>query len=332
MGMIACAGACVSLSAFGNTTTNWFSVAASDGQLTSTDAVVSGGGYNVAGSKITIDNDYSTAFVVTTNTASPLNDNLVTITSTAVLTPSAAEDLPAADEISEAKVGFAVAYNGAATNYYYYTVANAEWRSSGVAVTDPEGEKTFTITLDYRTRTMSIVVGDSTEVVRDAEFSNETTSFDSVAAFGSGTISSIVGEYEVAVAAYGGTKYGSIAEAMAAATAAGMPAANVQGISSTGEIKNVNETAANGMSYVVCEALGLDVTNADANIAVAPVETDIATNKITLHLTTPTVGTEANLVGYDVYLGNERQGATCNADSIQIPLEAGIYTIKPVLR
>ena len=55
-------------------------------------------------------------------------------------------------------------------------------------------------------------------------------------------------------------------------------------------------------------------------------------NAITLQLTTSTPGTEANLVGYEVWVNNAKNGETRDANSITIPLETGTYTIKPVLK
>jgi hypothetical protein len=86
------------------------------------------------------------------------------------------------------------------------------------------------------------------------------------------------------------------------------------------------------MPVAVCKALGLSVTDPNADIAVAPVATDTAENAITLHLTTSTTGTEADLVGYEVWVNDAKDGETRDANSITIPLAAGTYTIKPVLK
>ena len=154
-------------------------------------------------------------------------------------------------------------------------------------------------------------------------FADGTDTLLDIAAYGSGSISSIDTDFEIAVVDVNGTKYGSVADAQAA----GGDATTIKVVDSAGAVVN-KTTAANGLSAAVCAALGLDVTDPNANIAVAPVATDTATDKITLHLTTSTTGTEAGLVGYTV----TGSATVYDADSIQIPLEAGTYTITPVLK
>ena len=334
IGIAACAFACVTSSAFGNTNGDWFSASAS-GTDASLSGVAASGTYTVEGSKFKVDNDSESALVFTPDasiTATNMSDGVVTIVAAAELTPSSASDLSA---VTGAKVGLAVGVDSDITNYYAYAAAG--WKTlsaNGVTVPD-SGDTSFKIILDYRSRTAQFYIGstlmtyDDTTPTTAPAFAAGTDSVVDIQAYGSGSITSIDADYEVAVAAYNGTKYGSIAEAKAAA---GGNAANVQGISSTGEITDAGTTAANGMNLVVCEALGLDVTDKDADIAVAPVATDTAENAITLHLTTSTTGTEADLVGYEVWVNNAKDGETRDASSITIPLEAGTYTIKPVLK
>lgn len=334
MGMIACAGACVSLSAFGNTTNGWFGVTVGQG-ITPVNCATNGVAVTVENNKIKLDNDKLSPLTITPDasfTATNMNDGVYVIKATAALTPCSASDLTG-NVTDGAKAGFAVGVNGNATNYYGYT--SKGWAPyEGVTVVDEGHDTTFKIVLNYRDGKVEFYAGENAarKLGEVTGVSFDTSAPIGIDAFGSGSISSITSGYEVAVAAYNNIKYGSVAEAKAAATAAGGSAANVQGISSSGKIKDPGTKAANGMDYVVCEALGLDVTATDANIAVAPAATDTAENAITLQLTTQTDGTEANLVGYDVYLGNNKKGVTFDADHIEIPLEAGTYTIKPVLK
>ena len=335
MGMIACAGACVSLSAFGNTNADWFSASAS-GTTPSLSGVAASGTYTVEGSKFKVDNDSDSALVFTpdaSTTATNMSDGVVTIVAAAELTPSSASDLSA---VTGAKVGLAVGVDSDITNYYAYAAAG--WKTlSAAGVTVPDsGDTSFKIILDYRTRTAQFYIGstlmtygDTTPTTAPA-FAAGTDSVVDIQAYGSGSITSIDADYEVAVAAYAGTKYGSIAEAVTAAKAASATGADVQAIGANGEPEEKATTAANGMNLVVCEALGLSVSDASANIEVAPVATDTATDKITLQLTTPTTGTEANLVGYKVTPADPE--VVYEAGSIQIPLAAGTYTITPVLK
>lgn len=337
MGMIACAGACVSLSAFGNTNGDWFSASAS-GTDASLSGVAASGIYTVEGSKFKVDNDSESALVFTPDasiTATNMSDGVVTIVATAELTPSSASDLSA---VTGAKVGLAVGVDSDITNYYAYAAAG--WKTlSATGVTVPDsGDTSFKIILDYRTRRAQFYIGstlmtyDDTTPTTAPAFAAGTDSVVDIQAYGSGSITSIDADYEVAVAAYNGTKYGSVAEAVTAAKNAQATSAEVQAIGANGTPVEKTATAANGMNLVVCKALGLNTTSPSDNIAVAPVATDTAENAITLHLTTSTTGTEADLVGYEVRVNGVKNGATRDANSITIPLEAGTYTITPVLK
>lgn len=332
MGMIACAGACVSLSAFGNNTNGWFGVTVDSGitpDITRINCETNGAAVSIASNKIVLDNAKDTALTITPAVNAPTNSNdgVFVIKATALLTPSSTNDF---DVTSGAKAGFAVGVDDQnATNYYGY--ANGVWNKlTAPNVVVAEGsDTTFKLILNYRDYTVDFYAGaDAATHLGQFRLASGTTAPLGIDAFGAGSITSITGEYEVAVAAYDGKKYGSIAEAVTAAGESGASA--VQGISPTGEIKGSGAKAANGMDYVVCEALGLSVTDSNANIAVAPVATDTATDKITLQLTTPTTGTEANLVGYKVTPADPE--VVYEAGSIQIPLEAGTYTITPVLK
>lgn len=336
MGMIACAGACVSLSAFGNTTNGWFGVTVGQG-ITPVNCATNGVAVTVENNKIKLDNDKDTPLTITPDasfTATNMNDGVYVIKATAALTPCSASDLTTGNVTDGAKAGFAVGVdNNNITNYYGYT--SKGWAPyEGVPVVAEGQDTTFKIVLNYRDgKVQFFYVGTNAETMLGevSGISFDTSAPIGIDAFGSGSISSITSGYEVAVAAYNEIKYGSVAEARAAATAAGYSAEDVQGISSTGEIIDKNVTAKNGMSYVVCEALGLNVNDASANITVAPLATDTDEGAITLRLTNENLGPEANLVGYKVSDGNT-EGNVYDADSIKIPLEAGTYTIKPVLK
>lgn len=344
LGLIACAGACASYSAFGNTNTNWFEVVASS--KTATDVTITTNATTVTiaelvgdGTKIALDNDESTALVFTPSAAPSVSDNVITITAVADLTPSSTNDLD--ETITDAKAGFAVAYDDDnSTNYYGYACgASPKWvKLSG---TPTSGDTTFTLVLDYRTgkQTVTFKVGETLltkygdNTVTNFSISGA-TSLASIAAWGSGSIASIGTECEVAVAAYGGNKYGSIAEASAAAKIvepSADPSEIVQAVSSDGSTVTANTKADNGLSVVVCEALGLATDDADANIEVKPVVADDDTGNITLAVANIAAAPEGSAVKYKVEGGDEDEYYD-NAGAIKIPLKAGTYRITPVLK
>ena len=247
---------------FGNTNADWFSASAS-GTTPSLSGVAASGTYTVEGSKFKVDNDSDSALVFTpdaSTTATNMSDGVVTIVAAAELTPSSASDLSA---VTGAKVGLAVGVDSDITNYYAYAAAG--WKTlSAAGVTVPDsGDTSFKIILDYRTRTAQFYIGstlmtygDTTPTTAPA-FAAGTDSVVDIQAYGSGSITSIDADYEVAVAAYAGTKYGSIAEAVDAAKAASHTGADVQAIGADGAPAETSAIAANGMNLVVCEALGL---------------------------------------------------------------------------
>ncbi|MBR4259777.1 MAG: hypothetical protein IKQ17_12155 [Kiritimatiellae bacterium] len=330
MGMIACAGACVSLSAFGNNTNGWFGVTV-DTTITPINCTTNGAAVSIANSKIVLDNAKDTALTITPAVNAPTNSNdgVFVIKATALLTPSSTNDF---DVTTGAKAGFAVGVDDQnATNYYGY--ANGVWNKLTDATVVAEGsDTTFKLILNYRDSKVDFYAGaDAATHLGQFNLASGTTAPLGIDAFGAGSITSITGEYEVAVAAYDNKKYGSIAEAVTAAKDAGDTGADVQAIGADGAPKATSETAANGMNLVVCEALGLDVNDATANITVAPLATDTAVDKITLRLTNENLGPESNLVGYKVS-GGTAEDSVCEPNNIQIPLAAGTYTITPVLK
>ena len=333
IGIAACAFACVTSSAFANSTTNWFGVTASP--VAATDVTIKTNNVTVAiadivaESKITLDGDTELTFAPTDGNPAR-SDNLVTIESTAVLTPNAFADLPPSSELTGAQVGFAVAYNGDVTNYYYYAYANdaGAW-TAGAGTPPANAEVTFKITLDYRSHKAKFEVG-NTVVAEDVAFSG--TKLNTVAALGSGSLTGVSADYEIAVAQYGDKKYGSIAEATAAAKAASVadPTAVVQAVNSDGTTETAGAVADNGLSKIVCEALGLPMNDSTANIAVAPAATDTNPSGITLAVNV-TGAPEPGAVQYKVE-GGSSEAQCYDANSVTIPLTAGTYTITPVLK
>jgi len=326
LGIAACAFACVTGSAFANTTTNWFGVTAlpakaSEVTIKTNDVTVAIANI-VADSKITLDGDTTLTFAPT-DTAPARSDNLVTISSSAVLTPNAVGDLPASSELGDAQVGFAVAYNGNETNYYYY--ANGDWtKGAGTLLADPTESVTFTITLDYRTNKAKFEVG-STVVADDVTFVG--TQLNTVAACGSGSLTEVSAKYEIAVVDVNGTKYGSVADAKAA----GGTDSSIKQVSEAGTVDE-RVTADNGLSVAVCTALGLDIDDDDANIAVAPVGTDDDKDEITLSVNVA-AAPEASAVKFGVTpVGGGETSYYTEPDAIKIPLTAGTYTITPELK
>ena len=330
MGMIACAGACVSLSAFGNNTNGWFGVTV-DSDITRINCETNGAAVSIESNKIVLDNEKDTALTITPAVSAPTNSNdgVFVIKATALLTPSSTNDF---DVTTGAKAGFAVGVDDQnATNYYGY--ANGVWNKLTAADVVAEGsDTTFKLILNYRDSKVDFYAGaDAATHLGQFELERGTTAPLGIDAFGAGSITSITGEYEVAVAAYNNKKYGSIAEAVDAAKAASHTGADVQAIGADGAPAETSAIAANGMNLVVCEALGLDVNDATANITVAPLATDTAVDKITLRLTNENLGPESNLVGYKVS-GGTAGDSVCEPNNIQIPLAAGTYTITPVLK
>ena len=327
IGIAACAFACVTSSAFANSTTNWFGVTASP-DVVATDVTIKTNNVTVAiadivaDSKITLDGDTELTFAPTDG--NPVrSDNLVTISSSAVLTPNAVSDLPASGDLGGAQVGFAVAYNGDVTNYYYYAYANdaGAW-TAGAGTPPANAEVTFKITLDYRTKKAKFEVG-NVVVADDVTFTG--TKLNKVAACGSGSLTEVSAKYEIAVVDVNGTKYGSVADAKDA----GGDVSTIKKVDDAGGVID-KTTADNGLSVAVCTALGLDIGDKDANIAVAPAATDTNPSGITLAVNV-TGAPEPGAVQYKVE-GGSSEAQYYDANSVTIPLTAGTYTITPVLK
>ena len=339
LGIVACAFACASSSVFANTTEVWFGVEASDAAVTTNTAVVAGTIERIEESKIYIDNDKDSAYTVSPSVATPaLNDGLVTITSSAVLTPSEVSDL----ELVGAQAGFAVGVsnNGAATNFYGFASAATNglpaWIQLSGTPSAPETATQFKIVLDYRKSTVQFYKGDDllsgdTNGVSTTSFaiSNNFANLSSVAAYGSGAITSIESKYEVAVAAAvtdnGATTnlYGSAVEAVIAAGQNG----EVKEIDASGEAVEA-KTAENGLATWECEVLGIEE---DKSIALQPATKEVASDKIAVAVSgyTPIEGVS---VKFNVKQGDSTvAGGPYDADAIGIPMTTGTYTIEPVI-
>jgi hypothetical protein len=326
LGMIACASACVTLSAFGNTTNNWFSVTAANDAVTKTDCNVTIGNQAVTTATddaIVLDNDKSTPLVITPSAAATKGDGVVKITGTAVLTPSATNDF---EVTTGAKAGFAVGIDdNSSTNFYGY--ANGTWTK--LTGTPTESATTFALLLDYRVHKVSFYVNDTLLAAAAGgatsfDFETDTDALVAIDAFGSGSITSIDSKYEVAVAIGKDAKrYGSVAEAVNT-SGNGI----IQVIDPDTGAAAEEQNAANGLKKWECDALNIAE---DGVIPVAPAAGDTSTAYVTL---AAGIVPEAGLtVTFDVYQEGVQNPVNtgCAANAIQIPVGTGKFTVKPVV-
>lgn len=341
LGVVACAVACVaSVNAFADQI-NWFNgnvgSTTTSGISTPTSASWNAtlpDGVTPAEGCITLDNDSSTALVLTPAASSEpaLSDQVVTISSTAVLTPNDASDL---GDVDGAKAGFAVGVsnNGADTNFYGYAsglASGSRWvKLSG---TVPQGENastTFGIVLDYRAgkQTVKFFLGDDQlSSPTTNEWAISATGLDSIAAYGSGSLTALSATCEKAVVAIGDVKYGSVADALAD----GGTMSDIKDVDSSGSISE-NATAANGLPMAVCVAAGVSVTDSGATITTVPVANDINQNNVTLQMDTTGLNPEPGVViNFAVKKNGVQQGDNYPANAILVPCETGIYTVEPV--
>lgn len=337
LGVVACAVACVaSVNAFADQI-NWFNGNVStttSGAISTPDGASwsnATSGVTLESGKIVLDNDSDSPLALVPSGGQPtLSDQVVTISSTAVLTPNDASDL---GDVADAKAGFAVGVsnNGADTNFYGYAsglASGSRWVK--LLGTVPQGENastTFGIVLDYRTgkKTVKFFLGDaqlSSTTTNEWDISSEAAGLDSIAAYGSGSLSALSATCEKAVVAIGDVKYGSVADA----EAAGGDASTIKVVNSTGAIVN-KTTADNGLSAVVCAVLGLDVNDSTAQAKAVPVVKDDDSSNVTLQVPV----TEAGLVEFQVKNGDKVEG-TYDASAIKIPTATGVYTVTPVLK
>lgn len=327
MGMIACAGACVSLSAFGNTTNDWFSVGVSNEAINPVNCSTNGVAVSIANSKIVLDNDYATKFAIepAVELANTNSTDVAKIDVTALLTPSSTNDLAV---IQDAKAGFAVGIDDQnKTNFYGF--ANGEWiKLTGDASSADTQETTFTIVLDYRVPNVRFYLDGTlltaaTGGASTFDLASGTTGFAGIDAFGSGSIASISGGYEVAVCAVGSTKYGSLADALAN----GGSSANIVDVNANGTTGD--STAANGASVAVCLALNVSTTDADAALTFVPVPASETAQNI--YLQTAIAPVDDVTVTFAVKKGDAAASGSYPANAIPIPKEAGQYTIVPTV-
>ena len=323
MGMIACAGACVSLSALANTTNDWFSASVQNTDISLTNVSTNGVAVTIEEGKIKIDNELSSALEF-----SPVSTNMSTgvavITATAELTPTDADGF--GTDFGDAKVGFAVGVAGETTNYYGF--ASGVWFALTGANPPAAGNTDFKIVLDYRTAKAQFFVSDtilSTNGVTTFDFNaGGATALGSVAAFGSGSLTEVSGGFELAVAAVeNGKKYGSAAEAVIAAGANG----TVLDIDSTGTPTETKQ-AKNGLYAWQCDILGIEE---DATIPLVPATKEVADDKIAVAVSgyTPVDGVS---VKFSVKQGGDTVAGPYDADAIGIPMATGTYTIEPEIK
>ena len=327
LGLIACASACVSLSAFGNETNGWFGVKVENAEIVHPNCATNGAAVTIDGSAIKLED---ASLVIDHFAEAPTSDDIVKISATALLTPSSTNDF--ADVSDQSKAGFAVGIDDQdKTNFYGY--ANGVWHK--LSGTPGDGETTFSMIINYRDTNVCFYVGN--DLLDDGETSifnlaSGANGLNGINASGSGSITSVTGAYEVAVAAYGDKKYGSISEASGAASAASAdPTAAVQVVNADGTTEDANAVAANGLRKIVCEALGLPMNDSAANIAVAPAATDTDQNNITLAVNVAGAP-EASAVKYEVKKDGVFHHYSDSAAAVTIPLGAGTYTITPVLK
>jgi len=323
VGMMACAAACASFSSFA-ATTDWFAATPS-GTETNLVGATATGTFTVENGKFTIDNGEDTALKFTPTGSEPVtSDGIVVISATAELTPNSTNDF---DTITGAKAGFAVGVDDHdVTNYYGY--ANGAWtKLTGAEPTSPE--TSFKLVIDYRTgkKTVKFFVGD-TQLSSETSFSiGDASALTSVDAFGTGSISSIDADCEVAEVAIGDVKYGSVADALADSGTM----ETIKNVDSSGIISE-GATAANGLPMAVCVAAGVSVTDSSAAITAVPVDNDTNMGNVTLQMDATGLNPEPGVViNFAVKQGGEAvPNSPFPANAILVPCATGIYTVEPV--
>ena len=342
LGLIACASACVSLSAFGNETNGWFGVTVANETVNHVGVTVNSVG-TVADSKISLtDVEQSSALAFTPESSAITNctDDIYVIGASVVLTPCSTNDFTDA-VAADAKAGIVAGIDDlGATNYYGY--AGGVWyKLTGASVVPPGNETTFSIVLNYRDSKANFMISENNEEKWHGPYDMSTGGASAIAnikVWGTGSISSVTGAFEVAVAAYEDSgvikKYGSIAEAVDVAKAApGGVAADVQAVDASGVVKAKDAEASNGLNLVVCEAMGLptDSTEDDATIKLESATKSHA-DAITLAWRKPPTAEDGVTIKFQVMNGDKPEGELCDWDDIQIPMTSGTYTIVPSIQ
>ena len=314
LGLIACASACVSLSAFGNETNGWFGVKVENAEIVHPNCATNGAAVTIDGSAIKLED---ASLGIDNFAAAPTSDNIVKISATALLTPSSTSDF---DVSGSPKAGFAVGVdNQNATNFYGY--ASNSWHKL-TGATPGAGDTSFSMILNYRDKVVSFYVDDvllasEDPLILDAD------SLVAINASGSGSITSVTGAYEVAVAAYDGKKYGSGAEAV---KAKGDGEGDILDVASDGTTTTTPQ-AANGLYAWECDALGVAK---DAKVPFKPAAT--VNNHITLQVASEIE--DGIAARFKVYTWNGENwvegNSTYPSNAIELPMEAsGKYQIKP---
>ena len=343
MGMIACASACaVSVNVLA-TDLEWFDgkggTAGSETFQTPKNASWNATlptGVTLSASAVTLDNDSTSPLLLTptANTEPALSDGVVTISATAVLTPSAVSDLVAIDN---AKAGFAIGIDGENNKAYYGYASgegSGEWiKLAGAALpaTD-ETPTSFKIVLDYRTgkKNVKFLVGE-TQLYQTVENSSNKTAFSiaaeatglsDVAAYGSGSITALAASCEKKVAVYNDIGYGSIAEAV---IDAGESKDSIKVVGDNGTASS--GAAANGLQKWECAALNIAE---DGAIEITPAE---ASKKLSGKITLAANVTPAENITVKFAVGKDNAEPTgeFSADAIGIDKASGEYTIKPII-
>ena len=332
LGLIVCASACVSLSAFANTTNDWFGVTVAGSNVSTVNITRSGSG-SASGNQIILnDVDQDAALVLTPNAdfaGTNRTDDIYVISAKVVLNPCSTNDFRYVD-VSSARAGVVVGIDDlGATNYYGY--AGSAWHLLTNATVVASGdETTFCIVLNYRDEEAYFMVRDNEEEKWNGPYGmpNEGASaLANIKVWGTGSISSVTGAFEVAEAQYNGKKYGSVAEAMK----------EVPGGSSYDEIAVVGDdgepkpTTADGNGLMPWQNKAMGVLP-DDQVRLAKASDNQNANKITLSAVLP--NKEAGVdVKFCVMCNDEQVGGPCAADNIQIPMGDSqgfaVYTIVP---
>ena len=248
------------------------------------------------------------------------------------MTPNSASDLDS--NVTEgAKVGLAVGIANDVTNYYGYAASG--WKvlsDANVAVPD-SGNTSFKLVLDYRTHKVQFFINNvlmtynDTEVTTAPSFTSGTASLVDIQAYGSGSVTSVDADFEVAVCAIAnGNRYGSIADAIAA----GGGSSTIVNVDANG-VTGSSTTAASGLPITVCKALGISTTEANpTTVKVLPVADDDA-NNITLAMDQTQTVEQGVAVKFVVKKNGTQVGEFCDAGAIKIPLSSGtgVYTVEP---
>ena len=332
LGLLVCALACaMSDSVVANTTNGWFGVTVGEG-VDCANCATNGAAITISESMIVLDNDLDSALRVIPDASfvsTNVSDGLVSITSSAVLTPSDFSDL---ESVVGAQAGFSVAVDNNETNFYGYASAGGDgnapaWiKLTNGTLANPEAPTTFTIALNYRDFKVSFYQGDTLltdGTSTEFNISNDFTRLNNVAAYGSGAIGSVTSQYEVAVAAYDGKKYGSGAEAVKAKGSGGSGA--ILDIDSTGTATE-DKQASNGLYAWECDVLNIAT---DGSIALTPADKAV-TGKITLKLAEANQPADGVTVTFGVNDGTGTTGSYAS-DCIEIPMATGTYTVVPTI-